>query len=203
LTSANPSIARNDAAEDSEIPRLDLLELPGESTEPAQPGGQKAHRSDRPIERGGPSAFPQAGRESSIGRGAALTDRGGGGAHPGIKRRWGKSRARATIGLERKLEIRVCGDRALIGSADAAVDISPGEKPEELESRLVSAIERSAIEWGEPPANFYWIPSIRFVVDPGANANYERIRGLTRRYGLTSTVEYTTDAEGPSEGARQ
>ena len=43
--------------------------------------------------------------------------------------------------------------------------------------------------WGWPPQNFYWVPSIRFIVYPGANQHYEQLHERMRFEGLSSTVE--------------
>ncbi|MSR56644.1 MAG: hypothetical protein EXS05_03090 [Planctomycetaceae bacterium] len=110
----------------------------------------------------------------------------------GGKRRWGQSHARAGIGLERKVEIRAKADHLLIGP-DVAVSVNPNEKPEELLQKIQAGLEETAQAWGPPPANFFWLPAVRFVVYPGGNTYYERVRGLLQKSGVNSTVQYHLD----------
>jgi hypothetical protein len=112
-------------------------------------------------------------------------------------RLWGKARAKASIGLERKLQIRIYDDRILIGSKDVAVPVGNGETIKEMINQVVMGIDRAVEKWGEPPASFYWSPSIRFVVYPGGNQYYERLREpLEHDWGLATTMELAPDAAG-------
>jgi hypothetical protein len=114
-------------------------------------------------------------------------------------RLWGRARPRATIGLERKLEIRIMDDRILVGSKDIVVPVGNGETVEEMIHYVVAGIDRAADKWGDPPTSFYWLPTVRFVVYPGGNQYYERLHEpLERKWGVTSTVEYA-----PNKPARK
>jgi hypothetical protein len=106
-------------------------------------------------------------------------------------RLWGRARARATIGLERKLEIRILADRILVGSKDIVIPVGNGETVEEMINHVVAGIDRAADKWGDPPASFYWLPTVRFVVYPGGNQYYEKLHEtLQHKWGVTSTLEY-------------
>ncbi|MGE5192202.1 MAG: hypothetical protein ACM3U2_06825 [Deltaproteobacteria bacterium] len=112
-------------------------------------------------------------------------------------RLWGRARPRATIGLERKLEVRVLSDRILVGSKDVVVPVGKGETAEELLNHVVAGIDHAAEKWGEPPASFYWLPTVKFVVYPGGNQYYERLHEpLERQWGVTSTMEYAPETRG-------
>lgn len=178
-----------------------------------EPGGESGDGDGSDGEPGvtqrGVQGMPSARRSSAAGRGTGapgggdagdnssggLTFGNGGGDSgerppPGGKKRWGKSHSRAGIGLEQKLEIHAKPDRVLIGPNDAAIPVNPGDKTDELMQRVTHGIEQSVSAWGAPPANFYWLPVVKFVVYPGGNANYERLRGPLERMGVTSTVQY-------------
>src|SRR5205823_1687034 len=106
-------------------------------------------------------------------------------------RLWGRARPKASIGLERKLEIRVLPDRILVGSKDISIPVGNGETTAEMINHVAAGIDHVADKWGEPPASFYWVPTVKFVVYPGANVYYERLRGpLEKDWGITSVVEY-------------
>ena len=109
-------------------------------------------------------------------------------------RLWGRARPKATIGLERKLEIRIMDDRILVGSKDIVIPVGNGETVEEMVHFVVAGIDRAADKWGDPPTSFYWLPTVKFVVYPGGNQYYERLHEpLEKKWGVTSTVEYAPD----------
>jgi hypothetical protein len=132
---------------------------------------------------------------------------GGGGGDPqrGGRRQWGNSRGRAGIGLEKQLEIHAYADRLAIGPNDASIGVGRGEKNDELTNHVLAGIERTAQTWGAPPANFYWIPAVKWVVHPGGNQYYERLRGPLEKWGINSTVEYniSESAAGKQGGPRR
>jgi hypothetical protein len=124
---------------------------------------------------------------------------------PGGRRQWGQSHARAGTGLEKKLEIHTWRDRLMIGPDDSTLPIHQGEKNEELLQRVMGGIQQTAQNWGPPPGkHFYWIPAVKFVVHPGGNGAYERLRGPLEKQGISSSVQYATDkpAEGSAGGSR-
>jgi hypothetical protein len=67
----------------------------------------------------------------------------------------------------------------------------------ELSAAVIGMLDRDARTWGPPPENFYWVPHINFVVSPGGNIPYERIRPAIERHGLISSVDYRLDAPDP------
>jgi hypothetical protein len=117
-------------------------------------------------------------------------------------RLWGRARAKASIGLERKMEIRVLADKIMVGSKDFVVPVGRGEKVQEMIDHVVVGIDHVADKWGEPPESFYWVPTVKFVVYPGGNLYYERLRGpLEQKWGVVSTVEYAPDPKPASSAA--
>jgi hypothetical protein len=117
-------------------------------------------------------------------------------------RLWGTARAKASIGLERKLQIRVLADRILIGSKDNVVPVGNGEKVEDMIHQVVGGIERAAEKWGDPPTSYYWVPKLRFVIYPGGNQYYERLHSpLEKDWDLPSTMEFAPLPTAPAKKA--
>lgn len=108
-----------------------------------------------------------------------------------IKKRWGMTNGRATIGLEKRLEIHCLPNKILVGPNDATISCDGSESKEQLVRDTLGAIEQISLGWGKPPRNFYWIPVVKFVVYPGGNQHYERLQNGLREWGLFSSVEYT------------
>lgn len=173
LNAQNASAANPGASPSSQTGDLPPeLDLPGVSSEPAD--------------------FTDVGKAARAPRDGVLAQ----------KKRWGRARSRASIGLERKLDIVVQPHRIIVGPEQAVVPVGSADTPEKLVSAVVSLIEQSADNWGLPPANFYWIPSIRFVVDPGASQYHEQLRAGLKRWGLPTTSEYSAAASAadPAKG---
>jgi hypothetical protein len=107
-----------------------------------------------------------------------------------FKKTWAQRGSRGGIGLEKKFEVQVFADRLIVGNADLVLPAGRGESRDELAndmSQAISILERS---WGRPPANFYWIPAVHFVVHPGGNQHYERLHPKLRDWGVYSTAEF-------------
>jgi hypothetical protein len=144
-------------------------------------GGQKKQKTDGEVADG-----PRVGQNDA--------NSGGGKGRATGPRLWGRARPKASIGLERKLQIRLLADRILIGSKDVAVPVGNGETSAEMLNRVVVGIDRAVEKWGDPPVSFYWQPTIRFVVYPGGNQYYERLHEpLENQWGLSTTMEYAPD----------
>jgi hypothetical protein len=197
--------------------RLKTLEPEGDDGESAGsegvPGGSRTGTPGSPATRPGPASSgtgaPGGGAVGENGGvGLTLGAGGGGGGEPpppGGKKRWGRSHGRAGIGLERSLEIHSKADRLLIGPDDATIPVVQGDKTNDILQRVMTGIEQAAYTWEAPPANFYWLPTIKFVVYPGGSGYYERLRGPLEKMGVNSTVQYapaatTADRQG---GAQQ
>jgi hypothetical protein len=156
--------------------------------------GDKGKRSSRDKDND-PDAGPRLGTDDSQPNGPRGRAMG--------PRLWGRARPRATIGLERKLEIRIYDDRILVGSKDVRVLVGNGETVEEMIHQVVAGIDRAAEKWGDPPTSFYWLPTAKFVVYPGGNQFYERLHEpLERKWGVTSTVEYAPAKPASKSGGK-
>lgn len=145
---------------------------------------------------GSPSGSGGAGVSIGIGKG----QKGNGSQGGGGRRGWGKGSARGDIGLERKLDIQVRDEMVLVGPDELAIPVKRGEKSEDLARWVVAGIDQTAASWGAPPAKFYWAPTVKFVVQPGGAATYERVRGLLEKQGIGSTVEYAANRQPEPRG---
>jgi len=103
------------------------------------------------------------------------------------KRRWGLHGPRATIGFERQIVLQVESNE-LVLNQDRRLSINGDESSNELVTQVLNMIEAEVREWGWPPQNFYWVPTIRFELLPGGNQHFERIQGPLRAEGLSTTV---------------
>ncbi|MFQ5732785.1 MAG: hypothetical protein ACE5KM_12635 [Planctomycetaceae bacterium] len=104
------------------------------------------------------------------------------------RRRWGLSSPGATIGFEKEVRVWASVDQLLVGRQRLAV--GQGETREQLLQSVVVAVGREVRAWGKPPDSFYWVPRVRFVISPGGNRHYERLRSPLIKLGLQTTAEY-------------
>jgi hypothetical protein len=114
-----------------------------------------------------------------------------------VRHQWGYASRRANVGFEHDVTIRVQADRIFVGE-QPPVPCRPFESSRALSAAVIAALDRDARSWGPPPANFYWVPHINFVISPGGNVPYERIRPAIARHGLISSVDYRLDVTDPS-----
>jgi len=108
------------------------------------------------------------------------------------QRMWGLSGGGARIGFEREITIRVEADRVIVGR-DQIIPIGDGQRKKELLDDILRAIDAYTRTWGPPPEDFYWIPSIRFLVSPGGNQHYERLYGRLSRFRISSRADFTLE----------
>lgn len=184
---------------------------PGDPSSDDSPAGSPPPGS---VQMGGPGVNVSLGRGNQTKTSSDKSDDSGprigrddeGKGGPPVKsnapRLWGKAGRKASIGTIRKLDIHVMSDRIVIGKKETVIRISKGQTTQEMIERVVSGIDRAAEKWGEPPANFYWVPTVKFIVYPGGNSYYERIRGtLENKWGVSSTLEYVSDEKAGKAAA--
>ena len=146
-------------------------------------GGKKARPAPKDDE---PDSGPRISEDDGKSGGRSYRSQG--------PRKWGQVGKKASIGFERKLEIRLLSDRILVGSKDLAIPVTRADSADEIVGRVVNAIDIVADKWGEPPSNYYWVPAVRFVVYPGGSLYYEKLSHvLEQKYGVNSTVDFAED----------
>jgi hypothetical protein len=116
----------------------------------------------------------------------------------GAKRRWGYSSSQANIGFEHDVTIWI-GARAIVVGGQPPLSITPAESTRRLAALVIPALDREARTWGRPPDHLYWVPNVKFVVSPGGNLPYERLRPTIERHGLVSSVDYRLELESPRQ----
>lgn len=116
----------------------------------------------------------------------------------GGTRRWGYSSPQASIGFEHDVTIWI-GARAIVVGGQPPISINRAESPRRLAALVVPALDREARTWGRPPDHLYWVPNVKFVVSPGGNLPYERLRPAIERHGLVSSVDYQLELESPRQ----
>jgi hypothetical protein len=116
----------------------------------------------------------------------------------GATRRWGYSSPQASIGFEHDVTIWI-GARAIVVGGQPPIPINRAESPRRLAALVVPALDREARTWGRPPDHLYWVPNVKFVVSPGGNLPYERLRPAIERHGLVSSVDYQLELESPRQ----
>lgn len=108
------------------------------------------------------------------------------------RRKWGAHDPGASIGVERKVEIRMDSRQAIIDN-DLVLPIAPQASQRDLFLQILSGIDQMAQSWDAPGNGFFWVPSLNFVISPGGNAAYERMAPLIRKSGLSSTTAFTLE----------
>jgi hypothetical protein len=168
----------------------------GEATE-----GDSSTDGDSSQRRGGGGVRHAIEPDSGDGSGDPLDgggDGSGGQGQSGGRRQWGIAGPKAEVGYQRQVEIYIDADRIIVDQ-QPPIPIGRWQSSNQLAGRVVRALERSAHSWGRPPQNFYWVPSIKFVISPGGNIPYERIRAKVLRHGLAASVEYRLDKAAPKK----
>jgi hypothetical protein len=161
---------------------------------PSSDRGESTPDSERGSQRGMPGSG--ATRRSILnGGGGHRSGSGGGSGDDSRGMRWGSGGS--TIGLEQDVKVHVYLDRIIIGENRAALGIALGESKQQVVEKVSSRIEQVVADWGEPPKRFHWLPRLRFIVHPGGNQHYERLKDPIKQWGLSSTVEFSLDGPKP------
>lgn len=105
---------------------------------------------------------------------------------------WGVRRPGGSIGFEREVLVRVTASQVIIAD-DSSFPIEPGISRNELRNLFALHLNRLVRSWGEPPRSFYWLPSISFMVSPGGDQHYLRLKSITENWKLRSTVKHVQE----------
>jgi hypothetical protein len=153
----------------------------------ADAGGEPGQSSAGSAEESGAAAMPSFGRADDDPLNQS-----------GAKRHWGYSSPQANIGFEHAVTIWI-GAHAVVVGGQPPVSINGAESTPRLAALVIPALDREARTWGRPPDHLYWVPNIKFVVSPGGNLPYERLRPAIARHSLISSVEYRLEMESPRQ----
>ncbi len=105
---------------------------------------------------------------------------------------WGQRTPGGTIGYERDVLIRVTSSQVTIAD-ETSFPIALGLPSDDLRQLLAVHLDHHVQSWGEPPRSFYWLPSVKFIVSPGGNQYYERMKTVMQNWKLRSKVEYVLE----------
>jgi len=145
---------------------------------------------DFPGRRGGtPSTQMQT--TGTIGKSFSASSGKSSSSRKAIKRRWGNSSPNATIGFEKEMTISVTSNRIVIGG-EYVLPLNGRTPPADMVEQVIQAIELTARSWERAPEGFYWVPSVKFEVDPGGNQYFERLEKPIRELGIVSIVNYSS-----------
>ncbi len=180
--------------------------LPG--TTPASTSAVKQDETFRKIagmNRNDGKAGPGTGgtRRSIMDGGSGGSSRGKAGDRSEL--RWGSQSGR-TIGLEQDVRVDLYADKITFGPKMPAMPVAQGETRAQLVEKVSARIEHVVAGWGDAPDRFHWIPRVKFIVHPGGNQHYERLNQPLKEWGLSSTMEYSIDAQpepSPPQAAAQ
>lgn len=105
---------------------------------------------------------------------------------------WQRHVRSGNIGYEREVLIRVSSTQVTVAD-ETSFPITQGISADELRQLLSVHMSQHVLSWGEPPRSFYWLPSVKFMVSPGGNQFYERLRPIVGKWELRHEVEHTLD----------
>ena len=143
-----------------------------------------------------PSLFGQSTQDQPLPPSSSLTApgkrRATGAAIDPVRPQWGLRSPNGTIGYEREVRVHVSSTQVTVGE-DSAFQLGRDIPLSDLRRLLAASVDREVRAWGDPPRSFYWVPSIRFIVGPGAGPAQQRLKGIVETWGLRSSVQYTAD----------
>jgi hypothetical protein len=188
------------------------LSAQGQSAPAQSPSGQAGQPGGSPgsPSAGGASAGGDPGGEAGQSASGSANESGAGGmpsfghgdddalSQNFAQRRWGYSNPQAKVGLEHDVTLWI-GAHAIVVGGQPPIPINRSESAQRLTMLVASSLDRESRTWGRPPDNLYWVPDIKFVVSPGGNVTYERIRPIIARHSLVTTVEYRLEMESPRQ----
>lgn len=123
-----------------------------------------------------------------------------------VRRRWGLSDPRASIGFERTVNVDVSDDAIVVNNA-YLIRTERAQTPDQLIVWTLEAIERTARTWGNPPTSIYWVPVIKFRVVKAGVPVYQKLSPGVAAWGLEVSAEAiretTPAASTPSTGDRR
>ncbi len=151
------------------------------------------------------------GGDSGQSASASVDAKAGGGGGPSLghggddtpdnsfaKHHWGYSTPQANVGFNHDVNVWI-GAHAIVVGSQPPIPITRAESTQRLAALVVPALDREARTWGRPPDHLYWVPAVKFVVSPGGNVTYDRLRPVLERHGLISSVEYRLELESPRQ----
>ena len=96
------------------------------------------------------------------------------------------------IGIEREVEIHLRTDRIDIDE-DITIPIPAGAAKDRVQSIVTEALRAYIQTWDAPPPDFFWKPWLKYVVHPGGNQHYVRLKGFASQWKVRERAEYVLE----------
>lgn len=106
-----------------------------------------------------------------------------------FKRQWGVPNPKGTIALEKDMTLFLNSDRVIVNNRYRISRTSDRTNAEVLQLTL-DAMDVVARDWGAPPEQFYWVPSVDLVVQRGGDIWKEPFKRSLEQAGVTVRVSY-------------
>lgn len=106
-----------------------------------------------------------------------------------FKRQWGVPNPKGSIALEKDLALFLNADRVIVNNRYRISRTSDRTHAEVVQLTL-EAMDVVARDWGPPPEQFYWVPSVDLVVQPGGEVWKETFKRSLEQSGVGVRVSY-------------
>ena len=106
-----------------------------------------------------------------------------------FKRQWGIPNSKGSIALEKSMSLRLNGERIVIADR-FKITRTNDRKWDELAGLTTQAMDVVAREWGVPPSQFYWVPAVDLVVEPGGDLMLAPLKKRLEQAGVSVRVQY-------------
>lgn len=106
-----------------------------------------------------------------------------------FKRHWGVPNPKGTIALERNMTLQLNGERVIVQDR-YRVTKTQERTTSEWNALTLEAMDVVARDWGPPPSQFYWIPHVDLVVQPGGDVWKESLKRSLEHAGVPVKVRY-------------
>ncbi len=106
-----------------------------------------------------------------------------------FKRQWGIQNSKGTIALEKDMTLFLNAERVVVNNR-YRISRTADRTNAEVVQLTIEAMDVVARDWGSPPQQFYWVPSVELVVQQGGEVWKEAFKRSLEQAGVTVTVTY-------------
>ncbi|MDA1248139.1 MAG: hypothetical protein O2820_02840 [Planctomycetota bacterium] len=119
-----------------------------------------------------------------------------------VRRQWGIRNPAGTIALEKSIVIHASREKIVI-DGKYKITRTDDRAPAQIVDWTLLAMDRVATEWGVPPRQFYWVPAVTLVVEPGGDLLRGPLEDALRRNGVSVETRFSDGSvfESPAGGA--
>jgi hypothetical protein len=106
-----------------------------------------------------------------------------------FKRQWGVHNPKGSIALEKKLTVALDGQKIIVGNR-LKITRFEDRTNKQLADLTILAIDEVAKDWGPPPEQFYWVPTVDLSIYAGGEIITEPLRKALQQTGVVVNVLY-------------